>query len=632
MAIKQRPDSPTNNFAVCNVNYAHSSATISNGALSITGSSSFAISTIAVTSGIWYFECHVLSTNGSHISVAELDLITHAQLFDAGNNSNAYGYYATGKKSRNGTFTDYGNSHSSGDILGCCFDLDSGKIYFSLNGSWVNGNSSSYSNLSSIIEAFSGLSGTIAPRIGHYNNDQATTFNAGQDPTFGGNKNTPATVNGVTGPFPPSGIAAGTAGLFYYPPPTDALALCSANLPEMTPTVDDDVPQDYFKAVTYAGNESGGVSEDLGFTPDMIWVKASNINYSHVLIDSLRPHSDANSYYRLHTDTTNPEADYNDNIYITNNGFNCSSQQSGVNENNINYVAWCWKAAGAPDQDYASANDGSAKIINEDGTANTSIQDCAALATAAGASITPIKVSANRQNGFSIVKYEGVSPTSSSTLPHGLSKTPEFVIIKGLSGSGTTSTGGSFDMSSGSGWFVNHVSTGLEYSRLDDTASSATSANVFKGVGPSYITIGIDSWLNCSGVDYIAYCWHSVEGYSKFGSYTGNGSTDGPFVYCGFRPAFVICKVYNYTSSYASWAMFDNARDSSNVMNKVLYANKSINEGYRGDASTAATDIYIDFLSNGFKLRSIQLEHNANGDGIIFMAFAEQPFNYANAR
>jgi hypothetical protein len=161
-----------------------------------------------------------------------------------------------------------------------------------------------------------------------------------------------------------------------------------------------------------------------------------------------------------------------------------------------------------------------------------------------------------------------------------------------------------------------------DYPFWNDTAPTST-----------FFSIGAYSAVNRDGDSIIAYCWHSVEGYSKFGSYTGNGSTDGPFVYCGFRPAFVMIKCSSdTTTTHTSWAMYDNARDSSNVMNKVLYANKSINEGYRGDASTAATDIYIDFLSNGFKVRSTKEEVNDDGETYIFMAFAEQPFKYANAR
>ena len=187
-------------------------------------------------------------------------------------------------------------------------------------------------------------------------------------------------------------------------------------------------------------------------------------------------------------------------------------------------------------------------------------------------------------------------------------------------------------MTSGSGWLVYHVSTGLQYSRLDDTAVSATSANIFKGVGSSYITIGVDSWLNCDGVSYIMYAFTSIEGFSAFGSYTGVVSGK-PFIPLGFKAALVMIKGVdaNGYSSYQGWSMFDNTRNGHNPANTALYANATYAEGFAGNGS--GTVAGIDILSNGFRL----LDGSASYSGVanikhIYMAWAEMPQKYAVAR
>ena len=515
-------------------------------------------------------------------------------------------------------------------VLSLMYDAGAGKLYGWLNGEELAGQT--LSTNTSLWDTFD-TSKTYMMMLFEGDGGVSTKngwiyLNFGQDPTFGGTK---TSANGAGG-YTTDGTDE-TGGAFFYQPPAGAKALCTANLEDITPDVDDDVPSDYMRPVVISGTNADNNNVSVGFQPDLCWLKKRNGASGHMIVDSVR-----GAGYALQSDNTGQEGTYNianDFKEFTSTGFNLgavsaygSSNPSGTN----NIIAWCWKAAGSP------ANDGDANIINENGTqADTTCAALAGAATSAGASnvITPSKVSANRKSGFSIIKYEGNSPTSSesytSTLPHGLSKTPEFFIIKGLSGSGTTGTGSSFNMTSGAGWLVYHVSTGLQYSRLDDTSASATSTNIFKGVGSSYITIGVDSWLNCSDVNYIMYAFTSIPGYSAFGSYLG--SSDLPFVYTGFKPALVICKTYNYaTTSHTSWTMFDNSRDPNNVMNTPLYANLSVQEGYRGDGTTPSTGIYIDFVSNGFKIRSTQTEHNSNLDSIIYVAFAEQPIKYATAR
>jgi hypothetical protein len=618
-------DSPTNNFATLNpLSTAGSTATpitISDGNLktvhSVTGQWQGAKGTISVSSGIWYFEVVILqvptgTTQNYNIGFYNADIHNDLYYLLAGNLTfGAYGDVA--QLFVNTSNTAYGSLGSNGSIYMFCLDVDSEKFWVGLNGSWfASGNPSTGVNPSA--SGFGKANWTTVQSDYTYSGAGSFQHNYGQDPTFAGNKSPSTTYTDANG-----------IGAFYYPPPTDALALCTANLPDFTPDVDDDTPQDYFKAVTYTGNGTGQSITSVGFQPDLVWIKmrnnsAANANQStsHVLSDSVR-----GILNFLITNSTNDEYTSADGYTNTSNltsynpdGFSVGTELN-FNGNGDTYVAWCWKAGG--NSNTFNINGTGYSTYSALQTANTSLP-----ASSTSGMIVPSGMSINTDAGFSIFKYEGVSPPTSSTLPHGLSKTPEFVIIKGLSGSGTTSTGGSFNMSSGSGWLVNHVSTGLEYSRLDTTALSATYTNMFKGVGSSYITIGVDSWLNCSGVDYIMYCWHSVEDYSKFGSYTGNGSANGPFVYTGFRPAFVVVKNTDITST--NWMIWDSARDSYNETDSILRANTP---DFENDGTWK-----IDFLSNGFKLRTVSSDHvnSSTAYEYIYMAFAEQPFKFSNAR
>jgi hypothetical protein len=607
-------DTPTNNFATLNVLLPTTTVTVSNGNLSgVVGNAATKIfSTFLLpNTGQWYWEVvfSTLTAEGS-VGIAEVDcdLSTHV-----GNDINSFGF-RSGNKATNSVNTSYGSTYGTGDVVRVLWDGDNRQILFGVNGT-MYGVAFTVSTDKDYYPAFgdnaAGLSSTFS-------------VNFGQDPTFAGNKNTPATVNingtNVTGPFAPSGTAAGTAGLFYYPPPADALALCTANLPDFTPTVTGDVPQDYFKAVLYTGNGGTQSITGVGFQPDLVWIKdrTSTINYNHQLYDSIRGINSGlivNQNYAVD--------DYSAFSSFDSNGFTVPNAL-GTNTLSENMVAWCWKAGGSPSG--STSTTGSAKRINTSGTQDDT--SCSALATAAtnaGASnvITPTLMSINQAAGFSIVKYTGTG--SAATIPHGLSSAPEMVICKTL------------DFSSGTNWVIyfKGATTTSQYLLLNSSNQVGTLTNYWGTAEPTnnVFSVAAAEYDNNRSNNIIAYCWHSVEGYSKFGSYTGNGSADGPFVYCGFRPAFVICKCSSdTTTTHTSWAMYDNARDSSNVMNKVLYANEAINEGYRGDGSTAATDIYIDFLSNGFKVRSTKEEVNDTDETYIFMAFAEQPFKFSNAR
>ena len=258
-----------------------------------------------------------------------------------------------------------------------------------------------------------------------------------------------------------------------------------------------------------------------------------------------------------------------------------------------------------------------------------------ALKDAAGASVTPSAMSVNTKAGFSIVKYIG-NNTAGATIPHGLSSAPEFVIIKNLTDSVSAK------------WGVFHkdsISSGVLY--LDDAAVAASAdTNVFNSLNASTIstintiTIGNYNGTNGNGDEHIMYCWNSVAGYSAFGSYTGNGTTNGAFIYTGFKPAWVMIKVYSSTLTgstpdYFSWSIYDNARKPYNTNHSPLYANYAVPENYRGNetTTTGGDALHLDFLSNGFKLRNGGSEVNpASTSYCIYAAFAEEPVPYATAR
>jgi len=254
-----------------------------------------------------------------------------------------------------------------------------------------------------------------------------------------------------------------------------------------------------------------------------------------------------------------------------------SSNAAFVNLTGQTYVGWAWNA-------------GNANTTNTSGT------------------ITSI-VRANPTAGFSIVTYTG-NGTDGATVGHGLGATPAMIIVKRRN-------------AGSSGWSVYFTTLAAGYIlSLQSSNGQASSPARFTTTLPtsSVFSIGTDSDLNASGGTYVAYCFAQIAGYSAFGSYTGNGSSDGPFVFTGFRPRFVMIKRSNDAEP---WLMIDSVRQTYNAMGPYLLANAS-------DAE--ATAAFIDFLSNGFKPRSTGGSFNASGGTYIYMAFAEAPFKYARSR
>jgi hypothetical protein len=334
---------------------------------------------------------------------------------------------------------------------------------------------------------------------------------------------------------------------------------------------DIDFPAEYFNTKLYTGNGSATHAiTGVGFQPDFVWIKDRVEVYDHHLFDAVR--GGGNSLY---SNDTVAENTYTTDISFTSDGFTTAGVGSGainyINQNTHTFASWNWKANGA-------------------GVSNTA------------GDITST-VSANTTSGFSIVSYTG-NGTGGATVGHGLGVTPKMIIIKGRE---TTYN-----------WVVGHNSLSTnwgKYLTLSTTDAVETATNVFNDTAPtsSLFSIGTALGVNTSSSNYIAYCFAEKKGFSKFGSYTGNGSADGTFVYTGFSPAFVMVKRTNTTSD---WAIWDTARSTYNVVGHYLLPNTT---GAEGNVS------YIDVLSNGFKIRSSSV-FNTTDDSIIYMAFAEHPF------
>ena len=331
-----------------------------------------------------------------------------------------------------------------------------------------------------------------------------------------------------------------------------------------------DKPTDYFNTLLYTGDGSSSRSiTGVGFATDWIWVKERSSTSQHQLVDKVRGFDK-----RLQSDSSDPEDDdsspFLDFKSLDSDGWTMGNG-GAINESGQTYVAWNWLAGGS-----ASSN--------SDGSITSS-------------------VSANTTSGFSIVSYTGTG--SNATVGHGLGSVPSVIIVKDRS-------------TSGRDWMVYNKNIGnTKYQKLNTTDAETTSSTVWNNTTPtsSVFSIGTNSYVNGSTKNFIAYCFAEKKGFSKFGSYTGNGSSDGSYIHLGFKPAFIMVK--DYTGAGNNWFIWDNKRDGYNVVNRYVRPNLSDAEGYYEA---------IDILSNGFKNRNTSGSANGSGTGYIYMAFAESPF------
>ena len=329
-----------------------------------------------------------------------------------------------------------------------------------------------------------------------------------------------------------------------------------------------DRPSDYFNTVTYTGTNSDQSITGVNFQPDFVWIKSRNTTYSHRLVDVVRGRTEvlfSNNTDATQTDSYGTIGSFDsDGVSFVQGTSNPS--YAGTNDN-YNYVMWNWLANGTPSS-------------NTDGSITSS-------------------VSANTTAGFSIISYTGTG--SVATIGHGLGAVPKMIITRPYSTTGQ--------------WYTYHASLGnTHYLDLVSTAAAGDDAEMWNDTSPtsSVFTVGVNGNTNGSGKTTIAYAFAEKTGYSKFGSYTGNGNADGTFVYTGFKPAFVIVKCTSTTGN--NWVMIDNKRLGYNVDNNRIYADLSNAED--------TTDV-VDLVSNGFKHRFTGGTSNGSGISYIYMAFGQ---------
>jgi len=510
--------------------------------------------------------------------------------------------YGTGNATKvtlsNGNL-NFSDSSSSNKAAVSTFGLKSGKYYFELlstnTGTYSIGmtdlttnNGSFYRNNGSYSSSFGGggtsgyASWTTNDVIGvavDFDNGKIwyaknNTWQSGDPST--GNSPTNTFTSGLTLHVEiytdnSSGTKSGSLNFgqraFSYTPPTGYKKLNSKNLPPNVPSIIR--PQKHFETLLYTGTGSSNSVTGLEFAPDFIWAKRRDSGgHHHLLVDSIRGGS--KSVMANLSDAENSNA--NRDMTFLANGIRWNSNTGNANASSGTYVVWSWKGGGAA-------------VSNTDGSITTS-------------------VSANTEAGFSIVKFT-ITSNAVYTVGHGLGKAPQWIMMKALSGgdnSGTTN------------WDCYHVAIGnTKRFKLNSRDAAQDYTGPWNDTTPtSSVFTSTGSWLGGNGTNVIAYCWTEIPGYSKFGSYTGNGSSDGPYVHLGFRPAWILIKA----DLSESWYLYDNKRDVDNVVNNEL----------RADHDYAAGTFTIgDFLSNGFKIRATDSAANGNGSTYVYIAFAEQP-------
>ena len=364
---------------------------------------------------------------------------------------------------------------------------------------------------------------------------------------------------------------------FTYTPPTGFKTLNTFNLP--APTINNGAS--YMAATLWTGNGTTqsitNTVNGVSFQPDFVWIKDRSAARSHILTDAVR-----GTTQQLYSNETTAEATNSDRLTAFNsNGFNVGTGL-GVNASTETFVGWQWNAGGST-------------VTNTSGTISAQVR-------------------ANPTAGFSVVTYTGTA--ANATVGHGLGVAPSMIITK--------------NRDSATAWWVYHTSLGnTQYLVLNTTAVAVTSSSAWNNTSPTSTVFSLGAANPSNANQDVAYCFAAVAGYSAFGSYTGNGSADGSFVFLGFRPRFVMIK--NITNAQP-WIIIDTARNTFNVAGDYLSPDSSGAENYASSRTTATND---DILSNGFKLRNDASSSgytNASANTYIYAAFAENPFKYSNAR
>ena len=526
-ATDQMSDSPTNNWCTLNSISLASTATLSDGNLTLSNTSTGATTCTLATpsSGKWYFEVKFDSQSAA-TTAQSVGVVKAEEAYITGTSGGGIYFFTDGTLRIEGSDTGgWGSAWGVGDTIGVAIDLDDDKIWFAIDNTWqASGDPSAGTD-----PAASGFSSEpYVSLIRNGNSSRTTVWTA----NFGQNA-------------------------FAYTPPTDFLALNPTNLPD--PTIVD--PSAYFQTTLYEGNGSTQSIDQDGnstFSPNFVWIKNRDATDAHALFDTVRGATEV-----LSSDSTAAEATNDDTLTAFESDGFALGDDVIVNTNNESYVAWQWNEGATP--------------------------------------------------GFDIVSYTGNA--TARTISHNLGVVPKMMIVKNRADTDN--------------WAVYHAGNtsapATDYLVLNSNANTVDDATVWNDTAPtsSVFSVGTSSLTNGNTEAMIAYVFADVEGFSKFGSYVGNNSTNGPMVNVGFRPAFIMIKSTDVAAG--SWILFDTKRDTYNAAFHVIYGQLSNVE----DTAHA----YGDILSNGFKVRKPDgFAINDAGATYVYMAFAESPFKTANAR
>ena len=595
-AHDQTSDSPTNNFCTINPVFRGTETsdakygTLSEGNLKLSytsNSDAYQCCTHKVpASGKWYWEYAIIAGGGStNFNPAFGIFDPNGEAYASGDGGNkgfvdsiVYNNADNNVyKARSSTKAYDGSRGSDGDVMGVALDMDNGAIYFSKNGTWYSSgdptSGSSRTNAGATWTPASEFTAGAVPLAccGGGSTPQIVA-NFGQEGTFGGTET--AGGNSDTNGY----------GNFYSTVPSGYSAICTGALSvaeEIDPAeTDDNYPSKLFNAIAYSGD--GGGSQTTGFQPDLVWVKRRDGDQSNGLWDSSRGTTKV-----LNSDGTSAEGTSSGLTAFGSTGYTMGTY---YNQSGNTYVSWAWRAYGGTTSSETA------------GSINTTVQ-------------------VNQNAGFSIVQYVGDGGSSNCTMVHGLGAKPAMVFLKDRDSNGNNNSWQAWHHKLDTNGYFYLNSNDEQYTSTNGTVNvSANTTNLIGWQRTS--TTGGSQTITESGDNYVMYIWAEIEGFSKFGSYVGNGDTDGTFVYTGFRPALVTIK---RTDSSGSWHVYDDARDTYNPADTYLLWDTT------GSDDTASSNA-ISLLSNGFKLRNTAAGLNGSGNDYVYAAWAHNSFKYATAR
>jgi hypothetical protein len=602
-------DTPTNNFATFNSVEPYNStvSTLVTGNLNIKAATyssgnygNHALTIPIPESGKWYIEwLSGVQAGGGNISSVGISSGNYFGLLIP-NQANGPHTFSSSTAMTMDTYSNEAHIYDGGSsvasassltatsyVCAIAIDVDNNKFW----GGYDNGSGITWLNSGNPATGANGASHT-------YTNESIVYASTAVN---GGNSNRSYIIlnSGAVGTFVNYKIAGGNTdgkgiGNFFYTPPSGFLALCTKNLPE--PSIK--LPKEHFNSVGYAGTGGNQTVTGVGHEPDAIWIKNRSNSSNHQFHNTVAGLNHA-MYPNLANQTEGDGTGANRPGVTNADGFTILGAAGNLNSNGDNYSAFCWKG-------------GTNTTVSESGSGTSRINACT--------------YSANPTAGFSIIEYTGsndeISNNQHTKLTHGLNQGPDYVMI--------------IQTDSGNNWCVMSsamVGTSSGYYGYNDWHLNMDGYDAVDGghyvsndvPDSNYFYLGNDNLVNDDGDQYICYAWHSVPGFSKAGNYYGNGaSEDGPMVYTGFRPRFVLAK--RESGSGTSWFMWDRSFSDyhSNVLDVAMWASDV-------NGATQHAQYEIDFLSNGFKIRGENGGSNNSGSNYLYLAFADAPFKYSNA-